>query len=386
MNLVVEATHARTGGMLTYTRLLSRLMPGVAGPLTLIAPRAAVAPNAAHGLRHVDCEPGGAIGGIVSAGGLVLRELDAAPEPVLFASANFTIQPRRIPQLLLMRNTIYFDPVYEAHVLRTLPLREQVGVAFRRGLCLASGEAARYVITPTRAMRDLVVAARPSLADKIEAVPYGVETERFRAAAGRRAPSPRGRLRVISHSLIARHKPTWPILEGVERARATGADVTLTLLDSPFGADMDPVPDIEQDRKRAQAGLDAGWLTITGKVPHERIASLLAEHDAFAFHTLCESFGHPYVEAMASGLACVVTDLPIAREVAGEAAIFVPLFDPDAFAAAFVRLADEPAFRAEEGSRAQAHVERAGYSWERHFARVSEILRQLAKGETPQPA
>ncbi len=385
MNAVVEAVHARTGGVLTYTRQLARVMPRLAGAVTLVAPREAVPAGAAEGLRHVPCPSGGAIGGIVAAAPVVARALRSGPEPVLFASANFTLQPRSVPQLLLMRNPIYFDPAYEAHVLAHSSPRQRLGVAVRRGLCLASGDVARYVITPTRAMRDMVLAVRPELAGRIEDVPYGVDIARFVAAARDRRPAARGTLRVVSHSLIARHKPTWPIIEGVSRARGRGVDVTLTLLDPPIDAVHDEVPGIEQDRRWARRGLDEGWLTVTGKLPHDRIAPLLAQHDAFAFHTVSESFGHPYVEAMASGLACVVTDLAIARELTGDAAEHVPLFDAGAFADAFERLATDPEAAAARGARGQARVAKAGLTWERHFGRVAELMRILAAGGTPRP-
>jgi glycosyltransferase involved in cell wall biosynthesis len=378
MNLVVEAASAKMGGILTYTRELSRHLPHHAGPLTLVAPAKARADDAPPLLRHVVTAEHHGVAAPLAAAERVREALGRSSNPVLFASASFTLQPRTVPQLLLLRNPIYFDPIHRAHVLPELSWRERSAITLRRGLALASADVARHVLTPTKAMRDLVINAYPALAGRVEALPYGVALERFRAAAARREPSPAGTLRVVCHSLLARHKPVRPIVEGVHRARAAGADVTLTLVDPPFARAHDTMPFIEDERRWARRGLDGGWLEITGPLPHDAVPALLARHDAFAFHTLCESFGHPYVEALASGLACVVSDIPVARELIGDAGTYVPLFDAEAFARAFVRLAQGRDGRLTNAREGIDRVIGLNLSWDRHFSRVARICRSLA--------
>ena len=387
MNLVVEAASAKMGGILTYTRELSRRLPRHAGLVTLVAPAKARSPNAPHALRHIVTHEHDGLAAPLAATGRVREALGEALRPVLFASANFTLQPRNFPQLLLLRNPIYFDPFHREHVLPQLPWQERAGLALRRGLALASAGVARHILTPTMAMRDLVIDACPSLADRVEALPYGVDHELFRSAALRRAPAPEGSLRVVCHSLLARHKPMRPILEGVSRARTAGADVTLTLVDPPFENAHDGMPFIDDERRWVRRGLDEGWLTLTGPLPHDAVPALLARHDAFAFHTGCESFGHPYVEAMASGLACVVSDIPVARELLGDAGRYVTLFDADAFAQTFVAWAAERDRRLASGLAAQARIGELGLTWDRHFTRVAQLCRALADNDPiPPPA
>jgi hypothetical protein len=45
-----------------------------------------------------------------------------------------------------------------------------------------------------------------------------------------------------------------------------------------------------------------------------------------------ESFAHPLIESMSSGLPVVASDLPVHREICGDAAIYFPRFSPDALA------------------------------------------------------
>jgi glycosyltransferase involved in cell wall biosynthesis len=184
----------------------------------------------------------------------------------------------------------------------------------------------------------------------------------------------------VCHSLLARHKPARPIVEGVSRARTAGADVTLTLVDPPFGPAHDGMPFIDDERRWVRRGLDEGWLALAGPLPHAAMPELLARHDAFAFHTGCESFGHPYVEAMASGLACVVTDIPVARELVGGAGRYVPLFDARTFADAFVALAEDVDERMSDAASARTRVASLNLTWDRHFARIAQLARSLADG------
>ncbi len=382
MNVVVESIPARLGGVLTYTRELARRLPRSFAPegITLVAPPEAV-PLDAGPLRWL--RPRGSLAGlsaILATAPAIHRALAARPQPALFASANFTLQPRSFPQLVLLRNAIYFDPLYAEHVLPKVPQLERLGTLLRRALCLSSAEVAAHVLAPSEAMRALVVRARPDLEGRVEACHYGVDVAQYRIDSARRVPSAPGSLRIVAHSLIARHKPMWPILVGVLEARRRGVRARLTMLDTPFDPGHDWTPGIDDDRRLARRGLEEGWLSVLGRVPHERMPSLLAEHDAFAFHTLTESFGQPFVEAMASGLASVVSDTAVARELCGDAAMVVPLFDGRAFADRFEQLATDVDLRARLGVRGIARVEALDLTWDRHFERVGRILRALSQG------
>lgn len=83
-----------------------------------------------------------------------------------------------------------------------------------------------------------------------------------------------------------------------------------------------------------------------GHVPDEVLWSLYARAEAFIFPSLVEGFGLPVLEAMAAGLPVVATDIPIMREVAGDAALLVPPNDVAALSNAMTRLCKDAALRA----------------------------------------
>jgi glycosyltransferase involved in cell wall biosynthesis len=73
------------------------------------------------------------------------------------------------------------------------------------------------------------------------------------------------------------------------------------------------------------------WVRNAGRVPVEICRRYYGEVDAVFFPSLLESFGLPLIEAMTAGLPIVCADLPYARWMCGEQAIY---FQPDEAASA----------------------------------------------------
>ena len=89
-----------------------------------------------------------------------------------------------------------------------------------------------------------------------------------------------------------------------------------------------------------------------------------------------EGFGLPVVEAMQRGVPVVLTDVPIFREVGGDAALYAPVGDAAAFAAAVrsLELRRGSGLRRSTASLAQA----ARYSWDASAARLLPVLERVA--------
>ena len=80
-----------------------------------------------------------------------------------------------------------------------------------------------------------------------------------------------------------------------------------------------------------------------GELEPERVAEVYQSSHVFVFPSVCESFGFPQVEAMASGLPILAADTPVNREVCGQAAIYFAPEDDHALATQLKRLYRDPA-------------------------------------------
>ena len=116
----------------------------------------------------------------------------------------------------------------------------------------------------------------------------------------------------------------------------------------------------DRDRLVAIAPVDA--LVIHDGTSEADYFALLESSTALVTASLDEGFGLPLVEAMSVGTPVVVSDIPIFREIGGEAALYAPASDPGAVASAIRRLEDPAEWEARSAaSRAQA----ARFSWDR---------------------
>jgi glycosyltransferase involved in cell wall biosynthesis len=114
--------------------------------------------------------------------------------------------------------------------------------------------------------------------------------------------------------------------------------------------------------RRLTALAPAGSLEFHQGVSDEDYARILSSATALVSASLNEGFGLPLVEAMAGGTPIAVSDIPIFREIGGDAAVFFDPQSPESFAAA-VRELEDPAEWKRRSKLARA---RAGhYSWDR---------------------
>ena len=104
-----------------------------------------------------------------------------------------------------------------------------------------------------------------------------------------------------------------------------------------------------------------GWLRWLGYAPDRTLRALYHRAAAVVCPSVYEGFGLPLVEAMAVGAPLVCSDIPVFREVAGDAAVFVPADDDEAWARAVADVLSAPDRARELAARGSARVR--AFSW-----------------------
>ena len=118
-------------------------------------------------------------------------------------------------------------------------------------------------------------------------------------------------------------------------------------------------------------------VAFLGFVPEEKKIEVYSSFDIFVFPSLAEGFGIVLIEAMALGLPCVVSDLPVLREVTddGRCALLFETNDPEDLAQKIVTLLEDEDLRRDLGQKARKRVEEK-YSMKRFVENYDRLYRQ----------
>ena len=130
-------------------------------------------------------------------------------------------------------------------------------------------------------------------------------------------------------------------------------------------------PDEDLEAIAAAAGI-ASQVSVQPYVSDEELARLYGRARAFALLSEYEGFGHPPLEALGSGVPSVLVDTEVAREVCGDAALYVANGDIAGVTAALNGLLFDETVRQRVLQAAPAVLAR--YSWSRA---ASETLTAL---------
>jgi alpha-1,3-rhamnosyl/mannosyltransferase len=128
----------------------------------------------------------------------------------------------------------------------------------------------------------------------------------------------------------------------------------------------------ETYRHEVEAAEEEGWLLRFGYVSHGELLALYRGAAVVVLPSFYEGFGLPALEAMGTGTPLVLADIPVLREVGGDAALYAPPARPDLIAARLAAVLgdrDLAAGLAEHGRRRAA-----GFTWARAARDTAAVL------------
>jgi glycosyltransferase involved in cell wall biosynthesis len=214
----------------------------------------------------------------------------------------------------------------------------------------------------------------------VTVVPYGVDLERFAPPAA----DPellRGRAdNAVIIGSVARMSPEKGLRYLIEAfatiRRRFGERVRLRIAGDttpqPGGPERKSLEGLARELGVADSVEFPGW------VEHEELPAFLSGLDVFVLPSVYEGFGVAAVEASASGLPVVASNVygipdVVRDEVTG---LLVPAKDATALAAACSRLVDDAALRARLGEAGRAFVAEH-YNWRQNVAQMETVYGQV---------
>jgi glycosyltransferase involved in cell wall biosynthesis len=277
-----------------------------------------------------------------------------------------------LPPLVGCRSVVTIHDCIHLMFPQYLPSRFALAYA-RLSMSLASRRATRVLTVSESSKRDIIrfFGTEP---EKIDVI-YNAYDERF-GVEPREEDVLRVRERYQLHDEfvlyagnVKPHKNLERLIEALHVVRNRGLDRLKLVL---IGDEISKYAALRRAVHRHQLHK---YVRFLGYLPEETLAVMYRLAGVFVFPSLYEGFGLPPLEAMASGTPVVTSNVSSLPEVAGDAAILVDPYDPNAIAdGIYTVLTDE---RLRHEMRAKGLARARQFSWETSVRRVREIYQEV---------
>jgi glycosyltransferase involved in cell wall biosynthesis len=238
----------------------------------------------------------------------------------------------------------------------------------RRVLTRWAARRAKVVLTLSNFSRDEITRHLRISADRIRVIPLGMR------AVSSHAQHPRGPLVLYVGSIFARRHVDILLQTFLTEVAPVVTDARLAIVGDNR---THPRIDLEHQLKQAPEQVRAR-VALRNYVDDDQLGQLYATASVFVFLSEYEGFGLTPLEALAAGVPPVVLDTPIAREIYGPAAHYLPLSPelPRALGNTLVELLRHEAAR--EAILRRAPDVLARYRWKRAAADTLRAIEEAA--------
>jgi glycosyltransferase involved in cell wall biosynthesis len=200
-------------------------------------------------------------------------------------------------------------------------------------------------------------------------VHHGIDLEAWRPKGGE---SPHPRPYILSVGTIYPYKSYVLLIEAWLALAARRPDLPDLVI---VGDDQEPSYTRRMVETRAAAGPLAERIHIRGEVPYAEIQRYYEHAELFVFPSYIETFGHPLLESMASGIPLVATDMGSFREIAGDAAHYAEARQAAAFTQAMEEVLYDESLRTALLARGRARVSQ--FTWQRSAEKLLALFDEV---------
>ncbi len=302
---------------------------------------------------------------------------------LLLCTGNFAIWNSPVPQILLSRNSLYTSRDFTHDLRRRGEYRMLLETWLKAFLARRSVKKAQLTIAPSEAFaRELEIWVQ----QKVVVLHHGFDRERFFADSTDLPSEVRQkllpaqgtvRLLFVSHYNYYRNFETLFRAVALLKQRLPSRNFRL-LLTCQLSDGANPGSYGTQKARQLihELAIEAEVVQL-GSIAYSQLHHVYRACDFYITPAYTETFAHPVVEAMASGLPIVASDIAVHREITGGAALFFERFSPEDLADKVAELLDSPSLCAE--LREKALLRSATFSWKTHVDRLVDAAASLVR-------
>jgi glycosyltransferase involved in cell wall biosynthesis len=308
---------------------------------------------------------------------------------VLISTGNFALWNSPIPQILLSRNSLYTSSAFAQDLRRRGKYRLLLDTKLKGKMAAASIRRAHLTVAPSDAfaeeLRQWTGVRTPG---RIVTVHHGFDAAVFRgggemppaklaAQLARRAGTLR--LLFVSHYNYYRNFETLLRAVPLLLAKLPRQRVELFLTCRLSAPEYLGVYHADSAIALTRTLGIEPYIVELGTVPYSLLHHVYRSCDVYVTPAYTETFAHPLVEAMSSGLPVVASDLDVHREICRDAALYFPYWSAEALAERVVKIVSNSAIREGLAQSGKARIQ--DFSWRQHVDDLLALARRIAKSK-----
>ncbi|HSZ03232.1 MAG TPA: glycosyltransferase [Terriglobales bacterium] len=384
MHLFLNCLAASAASGLTYVRNVVPQLSGQPGVRATVALRPQLRQELGHpsNISFVELEiPAGAAGRFCWEQSLLSRTIRKSGADVLISAGNFALFRSPVPQILLSGNSLYTSPDFYNDLRARRAYRIWLDTQAKGFFARRSVRWADCTVAPSKSFADTL---RVWSEGKVVSIYHGFDSDIFFCEQDQlpqeiqdKLDSGKDALRLIFVSHYNYYRNFETLLRAIPyiRERLGGRKVQLLLT-----CKLSSEENTGAYRTATAAALvrDLGIsneVVELGAIPYGQLQHVLRSSNIYVTPAYTETFAHPLVEAMASGLPIVASDLQVHREVCGPAALYFPCFSPTDLAKQAMAIANNQELGREMSNSGQSRS--LDFSWARHVQELLAISREM---------
>ena len=300
---------------------------------------------------------------------------------VLISAGNFALRKSPVPQILLSRNALYTSADFFRDLRARRDYRIWLDTRIKGIFAKRSIHWADTTVAPSAAFAQEL---RQWTGRDVVTIHHGFDRDTFfrdttplTADVQQKLEVAKGSLRLlfVSHYNYYRNFETLLRAIPLAQARLGGRNVKLFLTCKLRSEDNPGSYNAERASNLVRELGVTEHVVELGAIPYGRLHHLYGACDIYVSPAYAESFAHPLVEAMASGLPIVASDLPVHREICGTAAVYFDCFSAQEASEQILRVAQSSELSREMAR--QGGLRAKDFSWRHHVDQIISIACNL---------